>query len=162
MRRHSSAQAKRALAQVDRPAVAPCPDLAALRTLAPEQARAHVDAYLRSAMPDDDAAAFEALGYLWELHLVEIEQLQLLRKVSLDQKKVRRYRTVLNRGGGFPPLIALGGDGAHPTQDVLLCDGYHRAFAIRDLGIHYVWAWLAVDIWQPVAAPEPALTGCGV
>lgn len=143
----------------NRPAVVPCLVLDDLQSLSPNQARHRVNDYLHAVMSTEDADAFEALAYRWELHLVEVEQLQLVRGVDLDTKKVRRYTTVLRQGGGFPPLIGLGSEGSRVTENVLLCDGYHRADAIRRAGIHFVWAWLAVDLWREVpavAASHPA------
>jgi hypothetical protein len=129
-------------------AVAPCADFDTLRSLSPEDARAHVDAYLHAVMPAEEADAFEALSYRWELHLVELDQLCLLRSVDLASAKLRRYRAAVRRGGHFPPLVGLGGDGRRVTDGVLLCDGYHRAIAMRDAGIHYVWVWLAAGMWE--------------
>jgi hypothetical protein len=136
------------IAQVDRPAVASCADLDALRALDGEAARAHVDAYLRGVMAADEADGFEVLHYRWELHLVEIEQLVGLRSVDLSRGTLRRYRAALKRGDAFPPLIGLGGEGKDPTAGVLLCDGYHRAVAMRDVGLHFAWMWLAVGVWE--------------
>jgi hypothetical protein len=130
------------------PAVAPCADLDTLRSLSPEDARAHVDAYLHAVMAEEEADAFEALSYRWELHLVELDQLCLLRSVDLASAKLRRYRAAVRRGSHFPPLVGLGGDGRRVTDGVLLCDGYHRAVAMRDAGIHYVWVWLAAGMWE--------------
>ena len=138
---------RRQVARIDRPAVAPCPDLDALRALSPEAARDHVDTYLHTVMRKPQADAFEARGFRWELHLVELDQLCLLRGVDLSQRKLGHYRAVLRKHGGFPPLIGLGGDGHDATRGVLLCDGYHRAIAMRDLDIHFAWVWLAVDPW---------------
>ena len=129
-------------------AVAPCADFDTLRSLSPKDARAHVDAYLHAVMPAQEADAFEALRYRWELHLVELDQLCLLRSVDLASAKLRRYRAAVRRGGHFPPLVGLGGDGRRVTDGVLLCDGYHRAIAMRDAGIHYVWVWLAAGMWE--------------
>lgn len=134
--------------QADRPAVAHCAELETLRALSAEQAREHVDAYLHTVMAERDARAFEALSYQWELHLVALDQLSLLRTVDLSQTKLRRYRTVLRKDGGFPPLVGLGGEGHEPTQGVLLCDGYHRAMAMRDVGLSFAWVWLAVAPWR--------------
>jgi len=139
------------------PAVAPCADLETLRMLAPEAARDHVAAYLRDVMSPDEADAFEAGGYRWELHLVAIDELCLVRGIELDSAKLRRYRRVLARGSRFPALVGLGGDGADVTRGVLLCDGYHRAVAMRDAGIHYVWAWLATGVWRSAPVGVPAL-----
>jgi len=130
------------------PAVALCADLEALRSLSPEDARSHVDTYLHAVMPAEEADAFEALSYRWELHLVELDQLCLLRSVDLASAKLRRYRAAVRRGSHFPPLVGLGGDGRRVTDGVLLCDGYHRAIAMRDAGIHYVWVWLAAGMWE--------------
>lgn len=131
------------------PSVAPCVDLDTLRALAPDEARRHVNGYLYDVMPDEDACAFEAMNYRWELHLVDIEQVRMVRGVRLQEKKVRRYTAALRRGGGFPPLVGLGGEGKRATEDVLLCDGYHRARAMRRAGVYYAWVWLAVDVWRP-------------
>src|SRR5262249_38668955 len=73
--------------------------------------------------------------------------------------KLGRYRAVLRQGGGFPPLVGLGGDGTRVTENVLLCDGYHRATAMGDVGMHFAWMWLAVGTWQP-ALRVPALAHC--
>ncbi len=135
------------------PSFAPCLDLERLQSLSPEAARQHVENYLHQVMSAGDADAFEASSYRWELHLVEIEQLRLVRNVDLDPKKVRKYRGVLKRGGAFPALLGLGGEGRDVTRDVLLCDGYHRAAAMRDCGMHYVWAWLAAGLWKPTSVP---------
>lgn len=134
-------------------AIAACAELEALRALSSRQARDHVRAYLHGVMPDDLADAFEAEVFQWELHVVDLDQIQLVRGVDLDRKKVTRYRNTIRRGHPFPPLIGLGGDST-PTRDVLLCDGYHRAVAMRDAGFHAVWMWLAVSPWR-----EDALTG---
>ncbi len=148
--------------QAQLPAVAPCPELETLQTLTPAEARAHVERYLHAVMPASDADAFEASAYRWELHLIEIEQLQLVHGVDLDRPKLRRYGGVLRRGGGFPPLIGLGGDRGRVTEGVLLCDGYHRAVAMRDAGLHFVWAWLAVGMWKAHHAEALAVaSGCG-
>lgn len=149
-----------ALARVDRPAVALCADLDTLRALTAEEAHAHVARYLRDVMPREDAEAFEAHLYRWELHLIELDQLRLVRGVDLVPSRVRRYRAAINKGAAFPPLIGLGGDGPQPTEDVLLCDGYHRATAMRAAGMHFVWAWLAVGLWQTVPVTELALSRC--
>lgn len=138
---------------------APCLDLVSLQALSPEAAREHVERYLHDVMSASDADAFEALRYRWELHLVEIEQLRLVRNVDLDLNIVRKYRSVLKRGGAFPALLGLGGESRDVTRDVLLCDGYHRAAAMRDFGIHYVWMWLATDLWRPAARPLAAARG---
>src|SRR5262249_30307265 len=141
---------RRSLAErIDRPAVAPCPALDVLRAMTPTEARQHVHGYLHDVMPARKAEAFEALSYCWELHLVELEELCLIRTVELSKRKLGHYRAVLRSGGGFPPLIGLGGDGKQVTENVLLCDGYHRAMAMRDVGMHFVWMWLAVGTWQP-------------
>jgi len=129
-------------------AVAPCADLDTLRALSPDAARTHVNAYLHDVMPAEEADAFEALRYRWELHLVELDQLCLLRSVDLASATLRRYRAAVRRGSHFPPLVGLGGDGRRVTDGVLLCDGYHRAIAMRDAGIHYVWVWLAAGMWE--------------
>ncbi|MGH2517824.1 MAG: hypothetical protein ACRDHP_19430 [Ktedonobacterales bacterium] len=140
------------------PAVAPCADLETLQSLAPEAARDHVAAYLRDVMSPDEAGAFEAGGYRWELHLVAFDEFRLVRGIELDTLKLRRYRRALARGNRFPPVVGLGGDGADATRGVLLCDGYHRAVAMRDAGIHYVWAWLATGVWQPAPVGAPSLS----
>ena len=155
--RATSARARQ-VARIDRPAVAPCPDHEALRALPPAAARERVNTYLHEVMSAREADDFEALAYCWELHLVELEQLCLLRSVDLSKRKLGHYRAVLRKGGGFPPLIGLGSDGKDVTHGVLLCDGYHRAVAMRDVGMHFVWMWLAVDAWEPAAA-APVLTG---
>lgn len=142
------------------PAVAPCVDLELLQNLSAEAARNHVERYLHDVMSAGDADAFEASSYRWELHLVEIEQLRLVRGVDLDRKKVRRYGGVLKRGGAFPAVIGLGGDGREVTRDVLLCDGYHRAAAMRDAGIHFVWAWLATGLWPTSSTVINSRTVC--
>jgi hypothetical protein len=113
-----------------------------------EEARWHVHGYLHAVMPASQADDFEALSYCWELHLVELEQLRLIRSVDLSKRTLRRYRAVLRTNGAFPPLIGLGGDGKRVTENVLLCDGYHRATAMRDVGLHFAWMWLAVGTWQ--------------
>ncbi|HKB48454.1 MAG TPA: hypothetical protein VKC57_12200 [Ktedonobacterales bacterium] len=148
----------RQLAQVDRPAVAPCPELDTLRALVPDQARLHVHAYLCTVMRRRNADDFEALRYRWELHLVELNQLCLVPSVDLSRRKLGHYRAVLRQGSGFPPLIGLGGDNKDVTHDVLLCDGYHRAVAMRDVGMHFAWMWLAVASWES-AAEAPVLAG---
>ena len=147
-RRRASAHAGGAAQRTPLPAVAPCADLQTLRALSADDARIHVDTYLHAVMPDEEADAFEALSYRWELHLVELDQLCLLRSVDLASAKLRRYRAAVRRGSHFPPLVGLGGDGRRVTDGVLLCDGYHRAIAMRDAGIHYVWVWLAAGMWQ--------------
>src|SRR5262249_785537 len=96
---------RRRVARVDRPAVAPCVELDRLRVLAPEEARWHVHGYLHDVMLAHEADDFEALRYCWELHLVELEQLCLIRSVELSKRKLGHYRAVLRKGGGFPPLI---------------------------------------------------------
>lgn len=140
-------------ARADAPAVAHCADLDLLRTLAPAEARLHVDAYLRSVMSAGEADDFEALRYRWELHLVELDQLQLVRTVDLNKRKLAHYRAVLRQGGAFPPLLGLGGDGRGVTAGVLLLDGYHRALAMRDTGLCFAWMWLATATWAPLAEP---------
>jgi|GEM_PF-1902045 len=137
--------------------VAPCGELDALRALTPEQARAHIRSYLHTVMPDDLADAFEPLAFRWELHLVALDEIQLVRGVDLDQEKATRYRKALRRARPFPPLIGLGGD-VESTRDVLLCDGYHRAIAMRDAGYHSAWMWLAASPWheESVLAGIPA------
>lgn len=140
------------------PSVAPCAEIEALQTLAPDQARQHVAAYLRGVMSLDEANAFEVGSYRWEVHLVAIDELRLVRGIELDATKLRRFRRALGRGVGFPPVVGLGGDGESVTCGVLLCDGYHRAVAMRDAGIHYVWAWLATGSWQPEAIGVSART----
>ncbi len=156
--KRATAARRRQVARIDRPAVAPCPQLDDLRALPPVAARDHVDAYLHGVMSARQADDFEALRYRWELHLVELEQLCLLRSVDLSKRKLGHYRAVLRKHGGFPPLIGLGGDGHEPTHNVLLCDGYHRAVAMRDVGMHFAWIWLAVGAW-PMATGTPALVG---
>lgn len=143
------------------PPVASCLELETLVGFAPDEARRHVNAYLYEVMPGEDAGAFEAMNYRWELHLVDIEQVRMVRGVELDANKVRRYTAALRRGGGFPPLVGLGGEGKRVTENILLCDGYHRAAAMRRAGIYYAWAWLAVDLWQPVRADSPVELGAG-
>ncbi|HLZ23138.1 MAG TPA: hypothetical protein VKQ30_13540 [Ktedonobacterales bacterium] len=140
------------------PAAAPCADLETLQALAPEAARDHVAAYLRDVMSPDEADAFEASNYRWDLHLVAIDEVCLVRGIELDTAKLRRYRRALARSTRFPALVGLGGDSSDVTRGVLLCDGYHRAVAMRDAGIHYVWAWLATDIWRAAPASVPALS----
>ena len=107
-----------------------------------------MNAYLHEVMPSKDADDFEALSFRWELHLVPLDQLALLRTVDLSPRKLRRYRSVIRRGGAFPPLVGLGGDGRRITEDVLLCDGYHRVTAMRDVGVHFAWIWLAAGQWE--------------
>lgn len=147
--------APRSRAQSLLPPVAPCDDLMALFALDPAAARDHVDAALHAAMPAAQADAFGARDYRWELHLVALDQLCLLRGVDLVPSRIRRYRAALRRGASCAPLIGLGGDGKSPAEDVLLCDGYHRAVALRDAGIHFAWVWLAVGIWQHGTPEEP-------
>lgn len=154
-KRRTAATRRRQVARIDRPAVAPCPDLDDLRALTAEAAREHVDAYLHQVMPARQADDFEARGFRWELHLVKLDQLCLLRRVDLSKRKLGHYRAVLRKGGGFPPLVGLGGDGHDATRGVLLCDGYHRAVAMRDLDLHFAWMWLAVGAW--VEAPTAPL-----
>lgn len=149
---------------VDLPAVAPCKDLEALRRLTPDATRHHVNHYLHTTMPAAQADDFEALAYHWELHLVELDHIQLLRLVEMNRRKLCRYRTALRKGAAFPPLVALGGDGPQPTEGVLLCDGYHRIIAMRDIGLHFAWVWLAVDLWRDpasVTSAIPVLTSSG-
>jgi hypothetical protein len=153
-----AAERRRRAVRIDRPAVAPCPDLDDLRALDADAARTHVDAYLHQVMAACHADDFEALSYRWELHLVELEQLCLLRSVDLSRRKLAHYRGVLRKHGGFPPLIGLGGDHRDTTRGVLLCDGYHRAVAMRDVGMHFAWVWLAVGAWTPTAS-LPVLAG---
>ena len=148
-------RAQRSPARYLLPPVAPCDDLLALFARDPHAARDHVDGVLHAAMPTAQADAFEARSYRWELHLVALDQLRLLRAVDLVPSRIRRYRAALRRGASCTPLIGLGGEGRSPGEDVLLCDGYHRAVALRDAGIHYAWVWLAVDAWQDAAAEEP-------
>jgi hypothetical protein len=112
--------------------------------------------YLHAVMSSDDADTFEALAYWWELQLVKIDRVRLVRGVKLDPKKVRRYRAVLRRGGGFPPLVGLGGEGEWATESVMLCDGYHRIAATRNTGIYFVWVWLAVGLWDESQTLVPA------
>ena len=146
----------------DLPAVVSCPNLLDLQALTPEAARLHVDRYLHEVMPAEEAGDFEALSYRWELHLVPIDQLCLLRTVDLARGKLRSYRAVIRRGGSFPPLIGLGGDGKYVAENVLLCDGYHRVTAMRDLGIHFAWVWLATGLWKETdSSPVSALACCG-
>lgn len=150
---------------VDLPAVAPCKDMETLRQLTPDATRHHVHRYLHTAMPAEQANDFEALAYRWELHLVELDHIQLLRQVDLNRRKLSRYRTALRKGSSFPPLVALGGDGAEPTEGVLLCDGYHRIIAMRDIGLNFAWVWLAVGLWreQPSTTNKiPMLSGSHV
>ncbi len=146
----------------DPPAIAPCLGLDALRALSLEAAREHVDAYLHAVMAVEDADDFEARAYRWELHLVDVEHMRLVSGVDLDAKKLRSYRMRLARGGGFPPLVGLGGEGKRVTEGVLLCDGYHRAVAIRNAGIPFVWTWLAVDMWRGADARPVIAAGVGI
>ena len=155
-RRARATQHPAAEPQYDRPAVAGCPGLDDLRALAPAAARQHVYDYLHAVMSPDDADTFEALAYRWELQLVKIDRVRLVRGVKLDPKKVRRYRAVLRRGGGFPPLVGLGGEGEWATESVMLCDGYHRIAATRNTGIYFVWVWLAVGLWDESQTLVPA------
>lgn len=149
-------RASRSTARYLLPPVAPCDDLMALFALEPAAARDHVDAALHAAMPAAQADTFEARSYRWELHLVALDQVCLLRGVDLVPSRIRRYRTALRRGASCAPLIGLGGEGKSPAEDVLLCDGYHRAIALRDTGIHYAWVWLAVGAWRDAnAAGDP-------
>lgn len=129
----------------------------ALFALDPAAARDHVDAALHAAMPAAQADAFEARAYHWELHLVALDQICLLRTVDLVPSRIRRYRAALRRGATCAPLIGLGGEGKSPAEDVLLCDGYHRAVALRDAGLHFAWVWLAVGAWRDhdTAIEEP-------
>lgn len=151
---------RRRVAQVDHPAVAPCVELDSLRMLDAEQAREHVGAYLQAVMPAEDAEAFEADAYRWELHLVELDQIRLVRGVDLTPSRVKRYRAAMNKGVAFPPLIGLGGEGATPTEDTLLCDGYHRVAAMRSARFHFAWMWLAVGLWQGEVETLAVLSGC--
>jgi hypothetical protein len=155
-RRARSTQHPAAEPQYDRPAVVACPGLDDLRALAPAAARQHVHDYLHAVMSSDDADTFEALAYRWELQLVKIDRVRLVRGVKLDPKKVRRYRAVLRRGGGFPPLVGLGGEDEWATESVMLCDGYHRIAATRNTGIYFVWVWLAVGLWDESQTLVPA------
>lgn len=145
---------KQITSDVDLPAVAPCNDLETLRHLTPDATRHHVNDYLHAVMSTEQADDFEALTYQWELHLVELDHIQLLRQVEMNRRKLSRYRTALRKGAAFPPLVALGGDCPQPTEGVLLCDGYHRIVAMRDIGLHFAWVWLAVGLWRE----QPALT----
>lgn len=150
---------------IDLPAIAPCKDLETVRHLTPDATRHHVNRYLHTVMPAEQAGDFDALAYHWELHLVELDHIQLLRQVDMNRRKLSRYRTALRKGASFPPLVALGGDGAQPTDGVLLCDGYHRIIAMRDIGLHFAWVWLAVDLWREQASVSidiPALSGSRV
>jgi hypothetical protein len=142
--------------QMDLPSVVRCPNVWDLQALSPQAARQHIDKYLHEVMAAEDADAFLALSYLWELHLVPLDQLCLLRTVDLSPAKLRALRAVIRKGGGFPPLVGLGGEGKQVTENVLLCDGYHRARAMYDLGIHFAWVWLAVDTWERRAEPTAA------
>jgi hypothetical protein len=135
-------------AHMDLPPVVRCPNLRDMQALSPEEARRHVDMYLHEVMAAEDADAFVALSYLWELHLVPLDQLSLLRTVDLSPAKVRAIRAVIRKGGELPPLVGLGGEGKQVTENVFLCDGYHRARAMYDLGIHFAWVWLAICTWE--------------
>ncbi|HEX8035165.1 MAG TPA: hypothetical protein VF510_15025 [Ktedonobacterales bacterium] len=165
-RRRTSRRPRAQIARdVDLPAVAPCKDLETLRHLTPDAARHHVNLYLHTTMPTQQADDFEALTYRWELHLVELDHIHLLRQIDMNRRKLSRYRTALRKGASFPPLVALGGDGAQPTEDVMLCDGYHRIIAMRDIGLHFAWVWLAVDLWREQASITrdiPVLSGSRV
>ena len=138
--------------QMDLPPVVRCPNLRDLQSLSPDAARRHVDAYLHEVMAAEDADEFRALSYLWELHLVPLDQLCLLRTVDLSPAKVRAIRTVIRKGGELPPLVGLGGEGKQVTENVFLCDGYHRVRAMDGLGIHFAWIWLAICTWERRAA----------
>lgn len=142
----------------DPPPVAPCADLNTLQALSPAQAREHVASYLRDVMSPDEASAFEVYRYRWDLHLVAIDHLHLVRGVELDRAKLRRFRRALARGACFPAVVGLGNDGEDVTGDVLLCDGYHRAVAMRDAGIPFVWAWLATEVRMRAQACMPVLS----
>jgi hypothetical protein len=147
---------------MDMPPVVRCPNLQDLQALSPEGARRHVDTYLHEVMASEDADAFGALSYLWELHLVPLDQLSLLRTVDLSPAKVRSMRAVIRKGGELPPLVGLGGEGKQVTENVFLCDGYHRARAMYDLGIHFAWVWLAICTWErraPLTAAMSLLAG---
>jgi len=130
----------------DLPALIYCPNLTELQALSPEEARQHVNDYLHEVMSAEDADAFEALAYCWELHLVRLDQLRLLPRVDLSQRKLRHYRAVIRKGGAFPPLVGLGGEGKQVTENVLLCDGYHRVMAMCDLEVYFAWIWLATGL----------------
>lgn len=150
---------------VDGLVVAPCAALDTLRTLQPDAARLHVHAYLHDVMSNDDADAFEALSYRWELRLVTLDTLMSVRGIDLDRRTLTRYRAALRRGSAFPPLIGLGGEGSEPAQNALLCDGYHRAAAMLAVGIRFAWIWLAVDVWRaesPAPMQDRIATTCGV
>jgi hypothetical protein len=134
------------------PALIPCPDVTQLQALSPEEARQHVNTYLHDVMSREDADAFAALSYRWELHLVPLHQLCLLRKVKLSARKRSYYRSVIRRGDALAPLVGLGGEGQHITENVLLCDGYHRVMAMSDLGLHFAWIWLATGLFERPAA----------
>jgi hypothetical protein len=143
---------------MDLPPVVRCPNLWDLQSLSPEAARRHVDAYLHEVMAAEDADAFGALSYLWELHLVPLDQLSLLRTVDLSPAKLRAIRAAIRKGGELSPLVGLGGEGKQVTENVFLCDGYHRARAMYDLGIHFAWVWLAICTWERRAASSAAVT----
>ncbi|HEU5439066.1 MAG TPA: hypothetical protein VFU88_07230 [Ktedonobacterales bacterium] len=134
------------------PPVAPYTELSALRALDSAAAREHVNAYLHTVMTAAEADDFEVGSYRWELHLVPLDQLCLLRAVELSRGKLRHYRAAFRRGEECVPLIGLGGEGRDPTRSVLLCDGYHRAVALRDAGLHFAWVWLAVGPWRERAS----------
>lgn len=134
------------------PPVAPYAELDTLRALDPAAAREHVNTYLHGVMTAVEADDFEAGSYRWELHLVPLDQLCLLRAVELSRGKLRSYRAAFRRGEECVPLIGLGGEGRDPTRSVLLCDGYHRAVALRDAGLHFAWVWLAVGPWRERAS----------
>jgi hypothetical protein len=142
---------------MDLPPVVRCPNIRDLQSLSPEAARRHVDAYLHEVMAEEDADAFGALSYRWELHLVPLDQLSLLRTVDLSPAKVRAIGAVIRKGGELPPLVGLGGEGKQVTENVFLCDGYHRARAMYDLGIHFVWVWLAICTWERGSALTAAV-----
>ena len=73
------AQPPAAEPRYDRPAVAACPGLDDLRALAPAAARQHVHDYLHAVMSSADADTFEALAYRWDLQLVKIDRVRLVR-----------------------------------------------------------------------------------
>ena len=137
----------------DLPALVFCPNLTQLQALSPDEARQHVNTYLHDVMPRDDAEAFAALSYRWELHLVPLHQISLLRTVQCSARKRSHYRGVIRRGGALPPLVGLGGEGQRVTENVLLCDGYHRVLAMCDLGLHFAWIWLATGLFEHPAPP---------